>query len=100
MAERPLTVIARVQAKPEKLEHVRETLKNLTGPTREEPGCISYVLHESKDDPCAFLFVEIWKSQADLDAHLQKPYLQALIAEAEEIFSRPLDVTMWHEVAG
>ncbi|UCD52891.1 MAG: antibiotic biosynthesis monooxygenase [Phycisphaerales bacterium] len=100
MAEHPLTVIARVKAKPEKLEHVRQTLKNLIGPTREERGCIHYLLHESKDDPCSFLFVEIWKSQADLDDHLQKPYLQDLVAQAEELFGEPLDVTLWHEVAG
>jgi len=98
MAEQAFTVVARVRAKAEKLEQVRETLKALVGPTRQEPGCISYVLHQSKDDPCSFLFVETWKSQADLNDHLQKPYLQALVAQAEEILSEPLDVTMWHEV--
>jgi quinol monooxygenase YgiN len=98
MTEQPLTVVARLQAKAERLKEVRTTLTSLIGPTREEPGCLSYVLHQSKDDPCCFLFVETWKSQADLDAHLQKPYLLALIAQAEEILSEPLDVTMWHAV--
>lgn len=98
MTEQPLTVVARLQAKAEKLEEVRTTLKNLIGPTRAEPGCLSYVLHESKDDPCVFLFVETWRSRADLDAHLLKPYLLALVAQAEEMLSAPLDVTMWQPV--
>ena len=100
MAEQTLTVVARLKAKTERRAEVEETLKGLIGPTRQEPGCISYVLHQSNDDPCSFLFVEIWRSQADLDDHLQKPYLQALIARAGELFSTPLDVTMWHEVDG
>ena len=98
MTEQPLTVVARLQAKSERLEEVETTLKGLIGPTRAEPGCLSYVLHQSKDDPCSFLFVETWRSQADLDAHLQKPYLLALIAQADGLLSEPLDVTMWQEV--
>ena len=98
MTEQPLTVVARLKAKAERLNEVQTTLKSLIGPTREEPGCLSYVLHQGKDDPCSFLFVETWRSQADLDAHLRKPYLLALIAQSEAILSEPLDVTMWHEV--
>ena len=99
MAEQTLTVVARVQAKTEKLSQVEEMLTGLVAPTRQEPGCIGYVLHRSPEDPCSFLFVEKWRSQADLDEHLQKPYLQALINQADALLSGPLDVTMWHEVA-
>jgi len=44
------------------------------------------------------VFVEVWRSQADLDEHLQKPYLQAFVEEAGELLTEPLDVTLWHEV--
>jgi quinol monooxygenase YgiN len=98
MSEQTLTVLARVKAQAEKLQHVEQTLTGLIGPTREEPGCISYTLHQSNDDPCVFVFVEIWRSQADLDEHLQKPYLQAFIAAADELLAEPLDVTLWHEI--
>lgn len=98
MSEQALTVLARVKAKAEKLQQVEKTLAGLIGPTRQEPGCISYTLHQSNDDPCVFVFVEVWRSQADLDEHLQKPYLQAFVAEAGELLAEPLDVTLWHEV--
>ena len=98
MAEQTLTVVARIKAKAEKLDQVRETLTALVGPTRQEPGCVGYVLHQSEDDPRSFLFVETWRSKADLDDHLRRPYLQALIAQAEELFSDPLDITMWRAV--
>lgn len=98
MAEQALTVVARAKAKTEKLQQVEEMLTGLIAPTRQEPGCISYVLHRSPDDPCSFLFVEKWRSQADLNEHLQKPYLQALINQADALLSAPLDVALWHEV--
>ncbi len=98
MSEQALTVVARATAKPEKLTQVEQMLTGLVAPTRQEPGCISYVLHRSPEDSCSFLFVEKWRSQADLNEHLQKPYLQALVSQAEALLSGPLDVTMWHEI--
>jgi quinol monooxygenase YgiN len=87
--------VARVKAKRDKLDAVKEMLRGLVGPTRQEPGCIAYVLHQSTDDPCSFVFLETWKSQGDLDEHLQKPYLQAFIGRADAVLSEPLDVTLW-----
>ena len=98
MSEHVLTVVARVVAKHDTVEQVREMLMGLVGPTRQEPGCIDYVLHQSKSDARSFLFFENWKSQADLDAHLQKPYLQAFVGKADEVLAEPLDITLWHVV--
>jgi len=96
MSDQALTVVARVKAKVETLDAVKAMLRGLVGPTRQEPGCIRYVLHQSPDDPCSFIFLETWKSQGDLDAHLQKPYLQAFIGQADAVLAEPLDVTLWH----
>ena len=98
MAEQPLTVVAEVRAKADKVEQVKQALTELIGPTRQEPGCISYVLHQSNDDPARFLFFENWTSQAALDEHLQRPHLQAFVAQADELLAEPLDVTLWHQV--
>jgi quinol monooxygenase YgiN len=98
MSEQALTVIARVKAQEGKLERVEEVLKGLIEPTRKEAGCISYVLHRSTDDACSFVFVEKWTSQSALDEHLQTPYLQAFVAQADDILAEPLDVTLWHEL--
>lgn len=99
MSKQTLTVIATVKAKEEKVRHVKEVLMGLIAPTREEPGCISYVLHQATDDVCSFVFVEEWASQAALDEHLQTPYLQGFLAQADDILAAPLDVTMWRRLA-
>ena len=98
MSERTLTVIAQVKAQANKAEEVESVLMDLIGPTREEPGCISYVLHQAKDDPCTFLFVENWASPMALEEHMQKPHLQAFLARADELLAEPLDVTLWHQI--
>jgi len=98
MSEQTVTVIARVKAKEGKVEAVESVLMDLIGPTREEPGCISYVLHQSKDDKSSFVFVENWASQLALEEHLQKPYLQAFVARADELLAEPLDVSLWHQI--
>ena len=98
MPQKALTVIARVKAKEEKLTQVKEVLTGLIGPTRKESGCISYVLHQSADDIGSFVFVEKWASQADLDEHLQTPYLKSFLSQVDDILAEPLDVTLWHEI--
>jgi quinol monooxygenase YgiN len=98
MAEQTVTVIARVKAKEGKLEEVESILMDLIGPTREEPGCISYVLHQSQGDRHSFVFVENWANQTALDEHLQKPYLRAFLARSEELLAEPLNVSLWHQI--
>jgi quinol monooxygenase YgiN len=41
----------------------------LTGPTREEPGCRMYLAHRSTADPRRFFLYEQYDDQAALDAH-------------------------------
>jgi len=93
-----VTVVARIKAKDGIAEQVKQELSALIAPTRAEPDCISYVLHQSTDDPHSFLFLEKWTGKDALDAHLQKPHLQAFIAKADSLLAEPLDVTLWNEV--
>ena len=43
--------------------------RQLTGPTRAEPGCRMYVVHQSTTDPRKFFLYEQYDDQAALDAH-------------------------------
>ncbi len=94
-----VTVLALFKAKPGLEEEVRRELMALQGPTRSEEGCINYDLHRSKDDPSRFMFYENWKSQEDLDQHLQMPYLTAFREKAGELLAEPASITL-HEMIG
>jgi quinol monooxygenase YgiN len=62
---------------------VRAALLDLVGPSRDEPGCICYNLHESIDEPGLFIFYEQWTDQAAFDAHCETPHFLALDAKID-----------------
>jgi len=94
-----VTVLALLKAKPGLEEEVKRELVALQGPTRSEEGCINYDLHQSKEDPSCFMFYENWKSQDDLDKHLQMPYLTAFREKAGDLLAEPTAITL-HEMIG
>lgn len=69
---------ATVKAKPGQAAAVKEALLSLVAPTRQEPGCLCYNLHQSKSDPTQFMFYEQWASKEALDAHGKTPHMKAL----------------------
>ncbi len=69
---------AMVTAKPGQEDAVKTALLSLVEPTRKEPGCLCYNLHQSKADPTHFMFYEQWASKEDLSAHGKTPHMKAL----------------------
>ena len=73
-----VVLTAMVKAKPGQEDAVKEALLALVEPTRKEPGCLCYNLHQSKSDPTQFMFYEQWASKEALDAHGKTPHMKAL----------------------
>lgn len=69
---------AMVKARAGEEAAVKEALLSLVGPTRKEPGCLCYNLHQSKADPTQFMFYEQWASKEALDAHGKTPHMKSL----------------------
>ena len=80
----PLTAVAQVRAAPGSEEPVRNALIAMVAPTHEEEGCLDYRLHAVDDDPTVFYFVALWRSEADLDAHLAEPHIADGLAAIED----------------
>ena len=91
----PLTVVARVRAKTGQEARLRRELQSLVAPTLAEAGCLRYDLHESTTEPGWFLLYETWKSEADLQAHFQTPYLKTFFHVVPEIADGPSEITKW-----
>jgi quinol monooxygenase YgiN len=73
-----IILTAIVKAKPGQEEAVKKVLVALVEPTRKEPGCLCYNLHQSKSDKTQFMFYEQWASKEALDTHSDTPHLKAL----------------------
>ena len=87
-----LTVVALLKAKPGKEGELRQALLDLVGPSRAESGCLQYDLHVSTEKPGEFLFFEKWVDLAALEAHRERPHLQALGSRREELLAEPPEI--------
>lgn len=75
MGNKRLTIIARILAKPEKKELVKEELIKLLEPTRAERGCINYNLHQDNENENLFMFYENWESHDLWQQHMKNTHL-------------------------
>lgn len=89
------------QAAPGFEDELAGHLAAMVGPTRSEPGCITYQLHRDPEDPSKFMFYERFRSQEALDEHGKTPYLQTFRAYREEFPDRvsSVVVTKWRVMA-
>ncbi|MDP9039401.1 MAG: antibiotic biosynthesis monooxygenase [Acidobacteriota bacterium] len=55
-------------------ERVAEFLRQLTGASRQEPGCVAYNAHFVADDPSTVLIYEQYKDDAALEHHRHSPH--------------------------
>ena len=78
-----LTIVAKIEAKPESIELVKAELLKLIEPTRKEAGCIQYDLHQDNTNPEVFVFYENWESRELWQAHMNNDHLKAYMEATE-----------------
>lgn len=93
-----MRIVARVAAKPDQVDAVREILLGLIQPTRDEPGCINYLLLQNETDPTDFTFVELWRDRSAFEAHLETPHFKAAAARLQDKVASPPDIRRYHVV--
>ncbi len=81
---KPLTIVARVETKPDAVALVKSELIKLIAPTREEQGCLQYDLHEDNEHPEVFLFYENWESRDLWQAHMNNDHLKAYMEATKD----------------
>jgi quinol monooxygenase YgiN len=87
-----------IQAAPGKGPELLEHLQALLAPSRNEPGCLKYMLHTDPEDQDKLMFYEEFADQAALDAHIAAPYFQAFLRYRESCDPDPQQsavVTRW-----
>jgi len=83
MAMANLTIVARIEAKKDRIDLVRSELLKLIEPTRKEQGCLQYDLHQDNDNPAVFLFFENWASRELWQVHMNNENLKAYMEATE-----------------
>jgi quinol monooxygenase YgiN len=62
---------------PRHRDEVVRHLPTVAMPTADEPGCLDYAMTPDAENPRRIRVFERWASQADLDAHLDRPHVLA-----------------------
>jgi autoinducer 2-degrading protein len=77
-----ITVIACYRTQPGKGDDVAAILAVHTTPTRQEPGCITFVVNRSAEDPDRFVLYEQYADEDAFQAHRQTSHFRTYIEEA------------------
>ena len=65
--------------KPGMEEKCKELIRIMQEHSRQEPGCVQYVGHQSTENPRRFFFYEVYKDEAALQAHRDAPYFKQYV---------------------
>jgi quinol monooxygenase YgiN len=99
MADKTFIVVARLQFHNNKIEEVKKGLLNLAHLTKQEPGCMSYQLHQSSEDESAFLIYEEWASPDDLNKHMESPHFKTWHEKSVKMEVKPVEATFWKKLS-
>ena len=80
-----LTLVSISHAREGKAGELKKACLDLIEKTRQEEGAISYHLYEDREDPCQFIFHEIWANEELWKKHTQSEHLQAFRARRDEL---------------
>ncbi len=74
-----IVLLATYVAKEGREGELEARLREMTGYTRQEPGCLAYVAHRSLKEPRKFVLYEQYTDEAALDAHRTSEYFKRIV---------------------
>ena len=83
----PVTLKMIVQ--PGRRSDFLETMRGMLEPSRVERGCLSYRLYEDVENRNAFVLLEEWATQEDLERHISKDNQRRLLALMDLLSEQP-----------
>jgi len=83
--KKPLTIIARIEAKKNKVDLVKSELLKLIEPTRKEQGCLQYDLHQDNENSAIFVFYENWENRELWQIHMNNEHLKAYMIKYTQL---------------
>lgn len=84
-----LVVIAAAKAQPGREKELEKALRDVAKPTRGQPGCVSFSLYRSAENPAVIVGHERWASREDHERHLRGAHVQALMSAMANLLAEP-----------
>ena len=80
-----LKVVAKNELKDGTKDKALEMLEEMIELTRQEDGCISYVLFEDINNPNIITFIEAWEDEDKLKAHMNSEHFKRIIPQVNKL---------------
>ena len=84
-----ILVTLKMIVQPERRSDLLETMRGMLEPARVERGCLSYRLYEDVENRNAFVLLEEWATQEDLERHISKDNERRLLALMDLLSEQP-----------
>lgn len=93
-----IRIIAEHIIKKECIEQYHQLAEELVEKSRQEAGCVSYELEQSREDERVHAFVEVWAGQEAIDSHNDTEHFKRIIPQLGQLFDGPESVKTYHKV--
>jgi quinol monooxygenase YgiN len=87
-------VFARLHARPGKRSEVQQAMFEVQGPTRQEPGCLSYGAFHSVRDPDEYYIHTRWKDMAAFERHAELAHTARFVTSVGPLLDHSFNVTL------
>jgi quinol monooxygenase YgiN len=87
------TVFVRLHAREGDESSVEEALREVSGPSREEAGCLSFHTFRAVRDRRLFFIHSRWVSEAAFQEHAELPHTVRFLKRVDALLDQPRDVT-------
>jgi quinol monooxygenase YgiN len=98
MAKDTLRVVARVKARPGKVNELLSVLSSLVEPTCKESGCLKYELLQNNEDPTDFTLIEEWQNNTALESHFATKHFKDALSKLPNLVAAEPDIRRYHAV--
>jgi quinol monooxygenase YgiN len=98
--ERPLFLVVTIKPKSDRKAEAEAQLQSMRHDSLKEPGCVFMHLTQPQDDPDSWVMLEMFRSRADWDQHMQQPYNTEGNRILEDLLREPSDLRLLDEKQG
>jgi len=93
-----IIIVAQFTALPGKTDALMKEVEPLIEASRKEAGCIRYILHQDIKNSDNFAFIEHWKDQASVDAHMRSDHFKTIGTKLNALRVAPPTIHLYKEV--
>lgn len=93
----PVFLVVKIKPRLDRLEEAEAQLQSMRRSSLEEPGCVFMHLLQPQDDPDSWVMLEMFRSRAAWDEHMEQPYNTEGNAILEDLLREPSELRLFDE---